>query len=408
MMLSLPATFPLVCFVGNCYNSWARSLSSIMKIQAFLSLALASFAAAQSNNGTSLAEALASQNETLSALNGLLESQTDFFDRLADLDNITILAPSNEALSDFLNSTNITNFVPEASNVVSAILSYHVLNGSWYAGNFTDTPVFIPSLLNNQTWENVTGGQVVEGVAVEGIVSFYSAFRAEANVTEANLDFTGGVIHIINRVLNIPKNLTETVIAANLTAAMGALTEVELATDLVEAESLTVFVPSNSAFAAIGSIAGDLSEDDLRDVLRYHVIRGTVEYSSLLENGTLETVEGEDVRISVYDGDVFVNEARVIIPDVLIANGVIHVIDGVLNPENPTATADPDHETRTPAFSGATSVSDIGVPFTSGVPQATEEATGLNTATPTDAGARATAAAALAALFGGVAAAFNM
>ena len=43
---------------------------------------------------------------------------------------------------------------------------------------------------------------------------------------------------------------------------------------------------------------------------------------------SLETVEGSDVRITVDDEGVFVNNAKVIIPDVLIANGVVHVIDG--------------------------------------------------------------------------------
>ncbi|KAH6874435.1 FAS1 domain-containing protein [Thelonectria olida] len=379
-----------------------------MKAPTYLYLALATVAAAQSNSRVSLADALAAKNKTLSALNGLLQSQSDLLDQLSDLSNITILAPSNEALGRFLNTTNITEVAVQDPNIVSAILSYHVLNGTYYASNFTDTPAFIPSLLNNQTYENVTGGQVVEGVAVDDGVSFYSALRAESNVTEANLNFTGGVIHIINRVLDIPMNLTQTAITANLTAAAGALTQANLISGLVNTQNITVFAPRNGAFGAIGSIFEDLSQDDLRNVLRYHVVSGTVGYSTLLENSTLKTVEGEDVTIAVYDGEVFVNEAKVVIPDVLIANGVVHVIDGVLNPENPSATADPDSETQAPAFSGATSASSVGVPFTSGVAEATEQATGLATSTSEEAGSRATAGVILGALFGGAALVANI
>ncbi|KAM5356657.1 hypothetical protein ACJ41O_003303 [Fusarium nematophilum] len=378
-----------------------------MKPQSLLPLALSGLAAAQdsNNNETSLADALGAQNDTLSALNGLLTPQ--LIRTLSRLDNITILAPSNDAIQTLLNDSSVASQIEEDPGLVGAILTYHVLNGTWYASNFTDTPVFIETLLTNTSYTNVTSGQVVEGVAVDDTVSFYSGLRAEANVTEANLNFTGGVIHIINRVLNIPKNLTETAITANLTAAAGALTQADLVSELDEAQNITVFAPSNGAFAQIGSLIGNLSSDDLENILAYHVVNGTVGYSSLLENGTLETAASEDVTISIHDGEVFVNEAKVIIPDVLISNGVVHVIDGVLNPENPDATADREAETQAPAFSGASSVSDVGVPFTSGLPQATEEATGLETATSTEAAPHATAAIALGALLGGAAVVVN-
>lgn len=51
-------------------------------------------------------------------------------------------------------------------------------------------------------------------------------------------------------------------------------------------------------------------------------------YSTLLSNTTLPTVGGGNVTIRVENGSVFVNSAKVIIPDVLVANGVVHVLDG--------------------------------------------------------------------------------
>jgi len=64
---------------------------------------------------------------------------------------------------------------------------------------------------------------------------------------------------------------------------------------------------------------------------------------------------------------VFVNSAKVIVPDVLVANGVVHVIDSVLNPNN--TSAEPNPTTTSAAFSGASSATDV--PFTSGVSQST-------------------------------------
>jgi Fasciclin domain len=96
-------------------------------------------------------------------------------------------------------------------------------------------------------------------------------------------------------------------------------------------------------------------------------VNGTVGYAPSLTNTTLTTVSGGSVNITVTNGTVYVNSAKVIVPDVLVANGVVHVIDGVLNPNGTGQTANPT--TTTVAFSGASSATDV--PFTSGVSQST-------------------------------------
>lgn len=77
----------------------------------------------------------------------------------------------------------------DLTSLITAVLSYHVLNGTYYAANVTDTPAFIPTLLSNSSYENVTGAQVVEAVSEgtddETTVSFYSGLKSQANVTEA-------------------------------------------------------------------------------------------------------------------------------------------------------------------------------------------------------------------------------
>lgn len=236
--------------------------------------------------------------------------------------------------------------------LVGAVLMYHVLNGTYYADNVTDTPTFIPTLLSNSSYENVTGSQVIEALAEDSgddgtTVSFYSALKAQANVTTAvrsilftstnlwlanirvqDIEFEGGVIHIINDVLMIPMNLSATAIGGGLSAVAGALTATEQVSQLEELEDVTVFAPNNDAFAAIASLVGNLSSDDLSSVLAYHVISGSVLYSSDLSNGTQESLGGDDLDITISEeGDVYVNAARVVVSDILIANGVVHVID---------------------------------------------------------------------------------
>jgi uncharacterized surface protein with fasciclin (FAS1) repeats len=142
-----------------------------------------------------------------------------------------------------------------------------------------------------------------------------------------NVNFTGGVIHIIDTVLTFPLSDSATTVAAGLTSLAGVLGMANLVATVDGLKDVTIFAPSNAAFEAIGSAAGSLTTDQLTSILTYHVVAGTVGYSTTLTNTTLKTVNGGSVTITVENGSVFVNSAKVIIPDVLVANGVVHVID---------------------------------------------------------------------------------
>ena len=175
---------------------------------------------------------------------------------------------------------------------------------------------------------------------------------------------------MIDRFLVLPEVVSDTLTTANLTSLRGALN----ATDLIEAvdttPDVTIFAPSTQAFQDIGSALTNLSIEDISNILEYHVVNGTVAYSSGIENGTVLTaLNGQNLTITIgEEGRVFVNSARVTIADILVANGVVHVIDEVLNPSNATI-ADPSGSDGEGAFPGASSVSEA--PYTSGQPTAT-------------------------------------
>jgi uncharacterized surface protein with fasciclin (FAS1) repeats len=144
--------------------------------------------------------------------------------------------------------------------------------------------------------------------------------------------WSGGVVHVIDTVLTVPLSASASTIDSELTALAGALTQTNLVTTVDSLKDVTIFAPSNKAFQDIGSAAGSLTSDQLSSILEYHVIAGTVGYSSLLTSGlaneSLPTVLGsETVNIEIVDKKVFVNSAQVVITDIIVANGVMHVID---------------------------------------------------------------------------------
>lgn len=334
--------------------------------------ALASFAAAQGN--TQDLNATLSGNAQLSNLTSFLSLAPELVASLSSANNITILAPSNEAFTKFANSS-LAQEVASDSSLLAAVLQYHVLNGTITASQITNQSAFVHTLLQNETYSNVTGGQVVEAVKIGNETVFYSGLLMNATVSQADVNFTGGVIHIIDSVLMVPENVYDTAGAANLTALRGAANATGLLNTLNETPDLTIFAPTNEAFNSIESSLMNASEDDLKNVLGYHVVVGTVGYSSLLENGTsLKTSSGGNVTITLgEDGSVFVNSAKVVVPNVLVANGVVHVIDNVLNP-NATSGPSASATAGTPAYS--TGAADNNIPFTSGQPQPTTTITG--------------------------------
>ena len=117
-----------------------------------------------------------------------------------------------------------------------------------------------------------------------------------------------------------------------------ALKAASLDTTLTGAGPLTVLAPTDQAFAKLP--AGVLSNlllpdniDTLKQILTYHVIMSSTK-SELFENlSVLQTVEGSNVDIKSNGSDIVLNSnSKVVTPDILASNGIIHAIDTVLVP----------------------------------------------------------------------------
>jgi uncharacterized surface protein with fasciclin (FAS1) repeats len=103
----------------------------------------------------------------------------------------------------------------------------------------------------------------------------------------------------------------------------------------------TVFAPTDAAFNAIGiNTAADLPDKTtLTSLLTYHVYDGSVLAAAAiaLDGQNVTMLSGDSMSIDVVGGNVILNqgggrEATVTSTDVLCSNGVIHVIDTVLDP----------------------------------------------------------------------------
>ncbi len=101
----------------------------------------------------------------------------------------------------------------------------------------------------------------------------------------------------------------------------------------------TVFAPTDAAFnklpaGTVESLLKPENKEKLKAILLYHVVSGDVPSSAAMKLSSAKTLEGKDLAISVENGAVMINNAKVVKADVHASNGVIHVIDTVLIPQN--------------------------------------------------------------------------
>ncbi|GAB4229527.1 MAG: hypothetical protein Tsb0034_01130 [Ekhidna sp.] len=142
-----------------------------------------------------------------------------------------------------------------------------------------------------------------------------------------------------------PSSLSEVAAEAGLTTLLDAVQAAGLTGALESESAITVFAPSNEAFAALLTSLGVNSLSELidalgasrvSDILQYHVVASTAFSADLTDGQTLETLAGQTLTVNVGgDGSVTISDVsgntfNVTTADVEIANGVVHVIDGVL------------------------------------------------------------------------------
>ena len=254
----------------------------------------------------------------------------------------TVFAPSNDAFATFLADYEFARLEDVPVEVLTQVLLNHVISGEATSGSLS-TGYGKTLATETTSGENLsifidTNG----GVTLNGISS----------VTEADIDASNGVIHLVDAVIGLP-TVVDFALADSSTFSIlvEALTRNDLTTDYVSVLStangtdpapFTVFAPTNDAFAALlvelgFSGLGDIDEPTLNTVLSYHAVAGAnVLAGDLMDDMAVPTLGG-DITASVTGGPVLTDgngrRINIIVTNVQAANGVIHAIDRVIMPD---------------------------------------------------------------------------
>lgn len=146
------------------------------------------------------------------------------------------------------------------------------------------------------------------------------------------------------------KDIADTVAAtANLKKLMDALKAADLANALKGAGPFTLFAPDDAAFAKLpaGTFEGWMKPENkakLAGVLNHLLVQKKLTAADLAKEKTLKSVQGQMLTIVAEKDVVTVDGAKVTGKEIVCGNGVIHLIDKVIEPKEAAATEKPAAE----------------------------------------------------------------
>ncbi|MFV8323322.1 fasciclin domain-containing protein [Flavobacterium sp. LB3P21] len=250
----------------------------------------------------------------------------------------TVFAPTNEAFATFLATTPYATINDVPKEALTQILLNHVVTGTVKSTDLTTG--YIKTLAKGTASTTNTLSMYVNtssGVKLNGI----------ATVTTADIMASNGVIHIVDKVIDLPTIVTHAAANGNFSTLVSVLNrsgQPNFITALSATGPFTVFAPTNAAFTALntelapGGIAG-VSAANLTKVLQYHVVSPANVLAASLTEGQVVTpilTPAQTFTIQLTGGakikDANNRISNIITTDVQCSNGVIHAIDKVLLP----------------------------------------------------------------------------
>ncbi|CAO3634506.1 unnamed protein product [Mucor fragilis] len=352
-----------------------------MQLSKLLSLVVlgASAAAAQQqqqptgNSSATIVELLTAPNNTLgvSKFVSLLQSDPGYqpaINLLSQPGNYTCFIPNDRVISKLLmvwkayaraHNLNDTAYPPANLTIqnltLADVVSYHVLNDKVQLANMsnyvnvahsilndtkvdllgTGLPVLIENNatwneFNNQTWlqEN---GQYLEYEVGNGV--------DDADVRYHDLEASNGYVNVISSVMIPPMSPSVVIQEADDVEDIADLLKAhpELAATLDGLKNFTFFAPDDRALKGVNF--KNMDNATIKNIVMNHLVEGVYYSTNLTENAAstngrfnLTTLNNGTLPIFVNGSSVTLNNtARVVEPNIFFNNGVMHVINKLLN-----------------------------------------------------------------------------
>ena len=246
----------------------------------------------------------------------------------------TVFAPTDGAFDKLPADVTSNLLRPENSEELVNVLKYHVLAGS----------VRLAGALEAEGAKTISGDRI-SVTFTDGKVKVN-----DASLINSDIQCSNGVIHVIDSVLLPPKPATDLVAIAkksgNFSTLLSAVEAAGLSDTLSSASEVTILAPTDEAFNKLpkGTLESLLKPENrkaLQKILAMHVLNGKISAGDALNEKQAMSFSGESLTFKVMDGFLKVNSSTIVSTDIAADNGVIHVLDSVLLPEEGNASKEP-------------------------------------------------------------------
>ena len=247
--------------------------------------------------------------------------RTGLIEDIQNGDDLTVFAPTDAAFASLLETIGQTSIDDVPVSVLQEILLYHVVPATVFSSEITDGQV--QTLSGDNITLSTQGGITVNGIAV---------------VDPFDVDASNGVIHTIDQVL-VPSSIGQFVntilepayFNSNFSTLVEAVVKADLVETILNAGAITIFAPTDQAFADAGIDPSAIDEATLTSVLTYHVVGSKVMSTELTREA--QSLNGEMLYFSLTSSGAFINgNIGISTVDVESGEGVVHVIDSVMLP----------------------------------------------------------------------------
>ncbi|KAI8138994.1 FAS1 domain-containing protein [Fennellomyces sp. T-0311] len=256
-------------------------------------------------------------------------------------DAYTVIAPPNEELDE--------SDVPR--NMIRSWLKYHIVAKKYDLDNFTDG-----ELLRTESSDHLGGDSKQRLIVhvIEQTQKPVNAMKKSVQFDRASLignpvPVDNSIIYPVSRSLALPRDpLSRLPLNLDLSTFVASLYASGAADDIRSAEGITLFAPTNKAFARLGILTKHLlqpsSQDKLADVIKFHAIKNELYYLNETTKGEhrAPTLAGTELNVNkTDDGNLYIRGTgagdgsdrsvigKVVRSDLLVSNGVIHKVDRV-------------------------------------------------------------------------------
>ncbi|KAG2225750.1 hypothetical protein INT45_011418 [Circinella minor] len=265
-------------------------------------------------------------------------------DFLHTKDEYSIVAPPN----DELNERNIPR------SEIQSWLKYHIISKKYDLNNFTDG-----QLVKTESDDHL-GGNGKQRLLIHIVDQDQTPINARkksiqfdhANLIGNPVAVENSIIYPVSRSLELPRDpLSRLPLNLDLSTFTASLYSSGVADEIKNSQGITLFAPTNEAFARLGLLTKHLlqpnSQEKLARVIKFHAIKHGLYYLNETMQGEhrVPTLDGSEININKTEGGhMYVRGsgagdgsdrsviAKVIRPDMLVSNGVIHKIDRIQIP----------------------------------------------------------------------------